>query len=578
MNKTTKLKISTCLATLIAGLIHSPLSMGSVTHDLNAKMTKMLGHAPVVTSIKDAQAQKLDSAQAKFQPWSGSFWPDINGGIANHYRDHTKFWNQIYFGLRYGVAVERVNADHDRVVKKLSTWDQDKINQKLSPAEKYDLLLGDTDFSFTKAVMEEADFRSKYRLTTKRSESGDDQESEGDDTSFYEDDTSTYSKYDDTIQYRYWRKKGGSLAYWSGICDGWSPASIYLPRPEKAVTVTGALGNKITFFPDDLKALGSYLFARTNTPYFATMDYQMAGHKCDPKGTPDQDDQGFVKDIRCNDLDPGVWHMALINRIGKDGMGFVMDVDNNIKINNHPVSSYAVSYYNPNTGSVGNLNSSIVELASVKDGYKVRRHPNAKYLVGVSSYVKFMFYIWPEDNRDKSYDSTSLDIQKDKTYVYDLELDENYNILGGEWGTRADEDGKKVKYADQPDFIWMAAPNKLPHSEMSDYATAELSDADLALKVKRGEKVVKRDYTNPRPFGNMNWAWDGKSALPSDWLNAAKADESWQPPVPGEKVKSVDGSDDVAPTEAKNGVLKSAQPLSHIIYFLFDQSRNPKQN
>jgi len=561
MNKTTKIKLSACVATVMAGLIQSPLSFGSVTHDLDAKMTKMLGHAPEVINIKDAQAQKLDSAQAKFQPWSGSYWPDISGGIANHYLDHARFGSELTFVLRYGVTKARIDNDHDRIVKKISTWDEEKINKKLSPAEKYDLLLGDLNFTFSKNVIDEADFRSKYRLTTKRATTGEDAESQGDDNSFYEDDLSTYSKYDNTVQYRYWRKKGGSLAYWSGICDGWSPASIYLPRPAKTVTVTGALGHRIEFYPDDLKALGSYLFARTNTPYFSTMNYQMAGHKCDPKGTPDQDDNGFVKDIRCNDVDPGVWHMTLINRIGKDRMGFVMDVDNNIKINNHPVANYEIKYYNPITGDEGSLNDSIANISQVNDGYKIRRHPNAKYLVGVTSHVNFMNYLWPEDDHDQTTDDPGHDKLKDRTYVYDLELDQNFNILGGEWGNRSKEDGKKVKYVDQPDFLWMAAPQNLPYSEMSTYATA-------------GQV---RNASNPRPFGNMDWAWDGRSALPSDWLSAAKADETWQAPVTGDENKLADGSKDVTPAESKNSVLKSAQPLSHIIFFLFDKARNGNQ-
>ena len=562
MKKTTKAKISVCAATLIAGLIHSPVSMGSVTHDLNAKMTKMLGHAPAVININDAQAQNLDQANTQFQPWSGSYWPDINGGIANHYRQHWTLGAQIGFLLGYGVSKGALNSEHDDVVKNFSKWNEKDLNQKLSPTEKYDLLLGDTNFTFSKAVMDEAEFRSKFRLATKRSITGDDKESEGDDNGFYEDESSTYSKYDDTVQYRYWHKKGGSLGYWSGICDGWSPASIYLPRPEKAVTVTGALGNTITFYPDDLKALGSYMFARTNTPYFATMNYQMAGHKCDKiNGNPDQDSNGFVKDIRCNDLDPGVWHMALLNRIGKDRMGFIMDVDNNNKINNHPIAAYQLSYFSPITGTSGDLKSSIADISLVKDGYKIRRHPNAKYLVGVTSKIKFMYYIWPEDHQNLSTDSPAQDIQKDKTYTYDLELDENMNILGGEWGDRSKEDGKKVKYAEQPDFIWMAAPQNLPYSEMSTYATAG----------------VVKDSTNSRPFGNMNWAWDGKSALPADWVSAAKSDETWQAPVTGEQQKVADGSTDVLPADAKNSLLKSAQPLSHLVYFLFDQARNPDQ-
>ena len=172
-----------------------------------------------------------------------------------------------------------------------------------------------------------------------------------------------------------------------------------------------------------------------------------------------------------------------------------------------------------------------------------------------------MYYVWPEQNRDATVDNTSMDKIKDKNYVYDLELDEKGNILGGEWGSRADENGYKVKYSEQPDFIWMAAPQNLPYSEMSMYATP-------------GTKI---DITNPRPFGNMKWAWDGKAALPTEWMNAAKADETWQAPDTGESIYLDDGTEDVTPATAKNAVLKSAQPLSHIVYFLFDKARSPDQ-
>jgi hypothetical protein len=70
--------------------------------------------------------------------------------------------------------------------------------------------------------------------------------------------------------------------------------------------------------------------------------------------------------------------------------------------------------------------------------------------------------------------------------------------------------------------------------------------------------------------------------LPADWLSAAKSDEMWKAPtvgalvdVPGSSVK------DVVPVDAKDpvlGGLKPAQPLSNIVFYLFDQARDPNQN
>jgi hypothetical protein len=581
MNKTLGFTLASAL---LATSLSSPVANARVVGDINGAMTKLLGHAPKVVNINDAQTNRLDRAVTQFQPWSGSYWPDINGGINNHWHDHDLLWAQLRFGLRYDVANGTVKRDTKDVQEKFSSWDNEKLNKKLSPAEKYDLLLGDTNFTFTHAIMDEADFRADHRLSTKKrdgSESDTDADEGSDNNNFLTDvqddqgNTLAYSKYDNEVEYRYWKKKGGSLAYWSGICDGWSPASIYLPRPAKPVTVTGALGQRITFYPDDLKALGSYMFARTNTPYFTTMNYRFAGRKCDEKGTPSQDGSGYVKDIRCNDLDPAVFHLALLNRVGLDKMGFVMDVDNNLKINNHPITSYEMSYFNPATGKEGSLKESMAARFSFTDGYLKRRSPDMKYLVGVKTKVNYMFYLWPESKqkgRSQDFDNAAQDKLDDQTYTYDLELDANGNILGGEWGTRADdsgqvdEDGNQiaqgVSYAKQPDFIWMADTNALPYSEMSVYASAGFA----------------KDASNPRPFGNMNWAWDGKGKLPEDWIRAAKADSTWAPPAVGEKIKNKDTKvEDVFPAEAKNGILKSAQPLSHIVYYLFDQARMPNQ-
>jgi hypothetical protein len=571
----------------LAALLSCPISsQARVVENINQAMTDLLGHAPAVTSVYQAQAQGLDEAGPKAQPWSSSYWPDILGGISNHYRQRAFIGDFLFFLLRYDAAKGRFQGDSKDVCDKYQTWSPDDLAQHLSPTEKYDLLLGDTNFTFTKNVMADIDFRAQYRKTSVAPDGVETDHTDdyaGDDnTGQFSDVQSTYSRFDNNVSYKYWQKKGGSIAYWFGICDGWSPAAVTLPRPQKPVTVTGALGHQITFFPDDLKALGDYLFARTNNDYMTTMDYHFAGRPCgagsDPEvNGPDEANPGRVKDFRCNDVDAGVWHLTLLNRVGKDKMGFVFEVDNNKKINNHPVSNYSLKYISPITGAEGTLRDSMVPLHSVKDSYANRRNPNTVYLVGVKSKFTFLNYQWPEAHHNDSwnYDSADQDKTKTKEYTYDLELDANGNVLGGEWGDRSQEmvettdenDNTTTKlqsvYADQPDFIWMGAPKNLPHSEMSTYTTM-------------GTLI---DQSNPRPFGNMHWAWDGDGRhLPADWMNAAKSDEMWQAPVVG-VTSEVPGTHNkvVSPPEAKDSIMKSAQPLSNIVFYLFDKARDPSQ-
>jgi hypothetical protein len=570
----------------LASLLACPISsQARVVENINQAMTELLGHAPAVTNVYTAESQGLNAGSPKAQPWSSSYWPDILGGIANHYRDRGFIGNFLFFILRYDAAKGRFQGDAKDVLEKYNTWSNEDLNQKLSPTEKYDLLLGDTNFTFTKNVMEDIDFRAKYRKTSVAPngvESSRTDDFDGDDnTEQFADVQGTYAQYDHNVAFKYWQKKGDSIAYWFGICDGWSPAAVTLPRPSNPVTLTGALGHQITFYPDDLKALGDYLFARTNNDYMTTMDYHFAGRPCGAGSTPDtialdQANPGRVKDFRCNDLDAGVWHLALLNRVGKDKMGFVFEIDNNRKINNHPVSNYSLKYFNPKTGKEGALRDSVVPRASLKDSYANRRNPSTVYLVGVKSKFTYLNYQWPEAHHSDRWntDSADQDKTKDKEYTYDLELDVNGNILGGEWGDRSqelvtteDDDGNQTTqlqsvYADQPDFIWMGAPQNLPHSEMSLYTTI-------------GTPI---DASNPRPFGNMNWAWDGDGRhLPADWVRAAKTDEMWQAPIIGE-AREIPGAanhaKEVFPAEAKDSTMKSAQPLSNIVFYLFDKARN----
>jgi hypothetical protein len=457
----------------------------------------------------------------------------------------------------------RVWKDFKNVCEKYDSFDQEDLNQKLSPTEKYDLLLGDTKFTLSRAVLDDIDFRAHYLKKNKMkdgSESSDTEPYEGvNNNEHFADVQSSYSRFDNDVEYRYWKKRSDSISYWFGICDGWSPASNYLPRPVKPVTVIGALGHRITFYPDDLKALGSYLFARTNNDYMTTMNYRFAGRPCAESGEPNRDDAGYVKDFRCNDLDPGLFHLAMLNRIGIDKMGFMMDIDNNKKINNHPFGHYRIKYFNPITGEEAPLRNAVVARSEVKDGYSKRRNEKTAYIVGVKAAIKYRYYQWAQENRDKQFDTESQDVVKDINYTYDLELDASGNILGGEWGDRSADKDDSVKYGDQPDFIWMANVEALPYSEQSIYTYM-------------GKPI---DPSNPRPFGNMVWAWDGKSALPDDWMRAAKADEEWRAPLVGslDRVPGKKSDKAVFPLEARDSLMKSAQPLSNIVYYLFDQAR-----
>jgi hypothetical protein len=536
---------------LILFVLFSIDSDASVVRNLHSELARLLGREDTIEDLARIESLGLEKGESGGQPWSGSFWPDILGGIANHYRDHAKLPAALRFVLRYDIAILQVHEDHAEVRRGLGSFSEEELNRKLSPTEKYDLLFGDLDFSFTRSVLEDIDFRAHHLKRSKmKPGAGRRRELEGvRNPSPYADLPESYSRFDAEVEYRYWQKRRDSVSYWFGICDGWSPASIHLPRPVNPVTIRGALGHRITFFPDDLKALGSYLFARTNTEGFSSLDYRFSGRPCSEWGAPSRDRAGYVRDFRCDDVDAGLFHTLLVNRIGIERTGFMLDIDNNHKINNHPVGRYRFRYFNPETGQTGSLEASRVSLNAIRDPYRARRNPEARQLVGVRTEIDYRFYQWPEENRERISDDESFDRVETAEFEYDLELDSDGRILGGEWNDRSRRS--------PPDFLWLAPLNSLPFSAQSTFAIG-------------GHRIEPSVRTL---FGNFSWAWDGESGLPGDWLRAAREDAKWSAPVVGHLVGRRRRDREVFPTEARDPVLKPAQPLSHLVYFLFDRAR-----
>lgn len=127
---------------------------------------------------------------AKNAPWAGNYFPMQDGGIANRWQKCEK-----------GVCI---NLKTESDIKSLS---QKAIN-KLSPIEKYDLLVSDYNFSATQHEMK---FRGLKRPQPPQD--------------------------------------------WEGFCNGIRCASLITDEPRYAVTLKNAEGLNIRFEPADIKAL-----------------------------------------------------------------------------------------------------------------------------------------------------------------------------------------------------------------------------------------------------------------------------------------------------------------------------------
>lgn len=335
------------------------------------------GH-PAITDITQIDGKNLNAAQVSLEPWSDSYWPTYRGLIATRYGDsrmpNTKSWPTHYnFYLSH---------PSDSYVY------SGRVDQ-LSPAEKYDLLIGDRNWTLTKHMWSKGQrYMNQY----------------------------------------------GFVPSWTGICHGWAAAAqVGIPNPNSYITVMDVTQTRaIKFNPFDIQALVSYLWSNPMGEDLFT------GRRC-RNSRPNKKD-GRILDGACFDNNPMTWHLGIVNRVGALGKSFVMDSSYGSEVWNYPVDSYKVSYFNPASLEFSAvLEDSVVSLQNFpQDPYRSFRGPQARYIVGVVMDVFYPGAIAPHTG------IPSKQLLESERYIYDLELDANLNVVGGEWHSE-----------DHPDFIWL---------------------------------------------------------------------------------------------------------------------------
>lgn len=334
-----------------------------------------------LTSIRNLlllDSQGLTKGATEVEPWSGSYWPIGKGIIAARYSSPT-FANSKKFVNNYQSYVS--HSPDDFVYS-------GRIKE-LSPAEKYDLLVGDSNWSLSRNIWQKAlqDFQ-----------------------------------------------EDGVIPGWTGICHGWAAAAHMNPlSPYSPVTVKDVSGrHNIQFHANDIKALMSWIWAES-----APNAYR-AGNRC-REGRIVRD--SFMRPLNpnCLDSNPMSWHLAITNRVGVYKKSFAMDSSAGPEVWNYPVAGYDYHYFDPKTYvPTHNLRNAIRRIEELQnDRYKNFRSPRAVYIVGVIMDTYHPALTVP------TVGVTSRNTIKSKTFIYDLELDSDHNVIGGEWYSK-----------ETPDFIW----------------------------------------------------------------------------------------------------------------------------
>lgn len=451
--------------------------------------------APIVTNFRKAELMGLNKARLPETPWTSDFWPDAKGSIADPYMEtgagplqrNRALWRAKSAATHVANVFVRENrptlVGRAELRKKIANGDRsisdEKINN-LSPAEKYDMILGDRDFTFTNKVIEMVDVRDDNDLVNPG----------------------------------------------AGLCHGWAPASLNSPRPRHSVTLATPFGRNVTLYPTDIKALTVFLWGKTN----ARTSFQANGWKC--QTGYNQDERGRSADPRCFNVNPAFFHLVAINHMGIAKHGFAMDKSFTEGVWNHPVYGYDIQYFNvkdrfPYSGL--SFKEARVTYDHIRDPFMSYRAPGTKALVGVYMTVHF-----GNESRHPNHDATdspSKDKTKSLTLRYDLELDANDEIIGGEWREYADPFRPTIEETrayTHPSIVWLA-----PHG------TKAWSVGDVAIE---------------------NVKWDGQGTAPAAWLNASKTIASQH-----KEIETIKGDAISIPTP---------QPLGPLVELLINLSRN----
>jgi hypothetical protein len=399
-----------CLDQILPG--KAPFAQNDLVEDLVD-----VADAQILRRLEDMERNDLKSARLSQVPWSSTYWPTCQGGIGARYADplfpKSTDWKQNHSYLQEHPAAGIVAAGNPAAL------------DLLSPAEKYDLLVGDDAWSLTSAAWEEGS-----RLA----------------------------------------QEFGTVESWQGICHGWAPAAYMLQRPVYKVIMPAADGKtRIVLYPSDIKALGALLWAKTRP------STRFIGGRCNEKNPP-HDQYGRILSQSCFDTNPGTWHMSIVNQIGLAKRSLVLDATYDYEVWNQPAYSYEYAYFNPKTLRLAdNLDEATVARADFSnDRYAHYRAKNTQFFVGIA--MNF-YYIVETVPTHKDHDSPSDDAARKVSYLYDLELDADRNIIGGEW-----------YHLQHPDFLW--TPTK---------GAKALSVADYAATEN----------------------WSGSGTLPASWIKAA---------------------------------------------------------
>ncbi|MEE2742424.1 MAG: hypothetical protein VYD54_00865, partial [Bdellovibrionota bacterium] len=296
-------------------------------------------------------------------PWSGYYWPTYEGGITFRYNSETEKKHEKY---GYDLLTEEDISSVDTKI--------------LSPAEKYDLFLGQNSFPLTNY--------ERNRTNIMKIIPGS--------SSFEE---------------------GFKIPTWEGLCHAWAPATLSYDNPNP-VTIKAENGKEVSFGSSDVKALLTYHLHYNRSPKTnflgsrCNLDFKELKKKLDNNEITKEEYTKSVNAKECKDTNAGAFHIVLANQIAKKKQGFIVDVTRDFEVWNQPVMGY------------------VSQVLGEKQGATEGAAPGTVKEVTVKTWMQYVVEVrqsWERETNKEAY--------RIMTYDYRLEIDSEGKIIGGEWLT-----------------------------------------------------------------------------------------------------------------------------------------------
>ncbi len=409
-------------ALLMAALLFPPVPNTRVIDHDTDDPSRLTPNGQVEMNLRSLDTRSRRSVPNVISPWSDITWKANKGLIVERFGDS-----------RYETA-KGWTAKHNFLQTYNPGWilgrnlnDRNLWIAALSPAEKYDMLMGTIMGGLAENI-------EKFLDTTLGSQS--------------------------------------EFPGWWGLCEGSAVSTVYYSEPIRPVFVHSEAYNlDIPFYATDIKGLATMLWSRFNTE----LNLPESGLQCQPDGKG------------CLGSNPASFHASVHHFLDLSPGILVGDMDRTPVVWNFPLVAYSETYFRPDNDSkkeAPNLKAAALRVSDwPADPRKNHRSPGTAYLVGIRMKIS---YAVNQTVNPPNEGSLKRKINS-RVLVYELELDSDWNLLGGEWLA-----GK------QPQLLW-AVPHGVVPDTIGD-KTLPIFDTERAFVPKIWEEAARKSAEHLTPL------------------------------------------------------------------------------